>query len=93
MYAVVLSGRVRKSLHKYGRSGSFPQEKFRQAIMCLRQGNKLPQSYKDHALKGELGVYREFHLGYDLLVQYKRNEEKRVITLSNIGTHTELFGG
>lgn len=92
MYLVVLSTRARKSLHKYGQSGSFPQEKFRKVLLHLREGTQLSPSCQDHQLKGELDGYREFHLGYDLLVQYKRNEEKRIVTISKIGTHAELFG-
>ena len=92
MYEVSLSNRVRKSLQKYARSGVFPQQKFKQALTHLEQGKLLPVSYQDHQLKGELSAYREFHLGYDLLVQYKRNEEKKIVTISKIGTHTELFG-
>ena len=60
--------------------------------MHLRSGGILPDSFRDHQLKGELSIYRELHLGYDLLVQYRRNEEKQIITIAKIGTHTELFG-
>ena len=92
MYTLAFATRARKSLRKYNRSGSFPRAKFEKALDCLRSGESLPVSYGDHALHGELFIYREFHLTDDLLVQYKRNEELRVITVAKIGTHTELFG-
>ena len=60
--------------------------------MHLREHGILPVSYRDHQLHGELSIYREFHLVDDLLVQYKRNEALRVITIAKIGTHSELFG-
>ncbi|HXK38707.1 MAG TPA: type II toxin-antitoxin system YafQ family toxin [Candidatus Paceibacterota bacterium] len=92
MYLVVLSSRARKSLRRYSHSGSFPKGKFRQALMHLREHGSLPVNYRDHQLHGELSIFREFHLADDLLVQYKRNEELRIITLADIGTHSELFG-
>ncbi|MDO8561661.1 MAG: type II toxin-antitoxin system YafQ family toxin [bacterium] len=92
MYLVVLSPRARKSLRRYKRSGSFPKDKFKQALLNLREGGILPVTYRDHQLSGELSIYREFHIANDLLVQYKRNEELRVITIAKIGTHSELFG-
>ena len=92
MYLVVLSSRVKKSLRRYDRSGSFPKDKFKQALLHLREDSFLPLNYRDHQLNGELSIYREFHLADDLLVQYKRNEELQVITIAKIGTHNELFG-
>jgi mRNA interferase YafQ len=92
MYKVALTTRARKSLAKYARSGIFPQTKFRQAILCLEKGQSFPQTFKDHALKGYLDRYREFHLAQDLLVQYERDERLLLVTIYKIGTHTELFG-
>ncbi|MEK7107244.1 MAG: type II toxin-antitoxin system YafQ family toxin [Patescibacteria group bacterium] len=92
MYILAFATRAKKSLRKYHHSGSFPLAKFEKALYCLRRGEPLPVFYADHALHGELSVYREFHLADDLLVQYKRNEDLRVITIAKIGTHSELFG-
>ncbi|MDO8521875.1 MAG: type II toxin-antitoxin system YafQ family toxin [bacterium] len=92
MYLVILSSGARKSLRRYKRSGSFPKDKFRQALLHLRNEESLPVSFGDHVLHGELSIYREFHIANNLLVQYKRNEELRVITIAKIGTHSELFG-
>ena len=93
MYAIVLASHAQRSLRKYRKSGSFPKDKFKTALMCLREGKSLPISYQDHALKGELQSLREFHLGYDLLVEYRRNELEQTVTIRRIGTHSELFGG
>ena len=59
-------------------------------ISILANGNKLPQKYKDHQLKGDFSKYREFHIGGDLLVIY--TIENDIIYLLRIGTHSELFG-
>ncbi len=92
MYGIVVASRANKALRRHARSGIFPVEKFGIAMHHLRSGEPIPLSYQDHTLKGALSGYREFHLAADLLVQYKRNEKNRVITISKIGSHTELFG-
>ena len=92
MYALVFTSRFIKSFRKLQRSGRFPLAKFEHALTCLRGGEKLPANVLDHALAGPLVEFREFHLDYDLLVQYKQDESRRIITLSKIGTHAELFG-
>jgi len=92
MYGVVLSSRAKRSLKKYRKSGMFPIKKYDSAIEHLREGKTLPSSFADHALHGALSSFREFHIAADLLVQYERDDELRVITIMKVGTHTELFG-
>lgn len=55
-------------------------------------GTSLPPRFHDHRLQGALADSRECHIGFDLLVQYKRNETLRVVTIQRVGTHPELFG-
>ena len=50
----------------------------------------LPPEALDHALKGELQDFREFHISGDLLVIYRIDGD--IIRLTRIGTHSELFG-
>lgn len=92
MYTIVFSAKARKALRKYRKSGSFPREKFATALLHLRNDTPLPPSLDDHQLKGDLYAFRELHLAYDVLIRYKRNEGTKVVTISQIGTHAELFG-
>ncbi len=92
MYTLAFATRFTRAFRKYNRSGRFPLDKFQKALAYLEAGKALPAPYTDHSLKGPLVDYREFHLEYDILVQYRKNEEQKIITLSKIGTHTELFG-
>ncbi len=92
MNAIALSARTKKSLRKHRKSGSFPQEKFTEALECLRMGAQLPPSFRDHALRGALLDFREFHLAQDLLVQYRIYPEEKVVSIFKIGTHAELLG-
>jgi len=92
MYAVVASARAKRSLKRLRISGTFPLQKYNKAVEYLRKGVVLPPSYKDHKLHGDMMAYREFHLSYDLLVRYKRNDQLHVLTIMQVGTHAELFG-
>lgn len=47
----------------------------------LAQQELLPEESKDHALKGEWGAYREFHVSGDVLVIYRINTESETVEL------------
>ena len=65
--------------------------KFIKFVSKLLNEEKLPKEALDHSLKGELKNYREFHLGGDLIVLYKRDEENKEIILVAIGSHSQIF--
>lgn len=92
MYALNYTPRMRRKLRKLARSGAFDAEKFRELQKLLQSGKPLPHTYKDHQLQGALQESRECHLSFDVLVQYKRNESLKLITIENIGSHPDLFG-
>jgi mRNA interferase YafQ len=91
-YTIKLTATVRRALRKYSRSGAFDRAKFDMAIHHLEHGELLPTQLHDHKLQGEMTGFRECHLGFDLLLIHKKNEEARMITLTELGTHQELFG-
>jgi mRNA interferase YafQ len=64
-------------------------EKFVCYICSLLKGEKLPSEARDHKLKGEWQDFREFHLGGDLIVIYKRGKNELILVA--IGTHNQLF--
>ena len=57
----------------------------------LVEGNELPIEANDHPLNGEWKTFREFHLGGDMLLIYRIDEEKSQIILVRIGSHSQLF--
>ena len=65
---------------------------FKFVVDTLRADDTFPPTYTDHALAGELSGYRECHLKGDLLLIYKKHEELSIIELSDIGSHSQLFG-
>jgi mRNA interferase YafQ len=64
-------------------------EKLIRFVSLLLEGKPLPPEAKDHPLLGEWKDFREFHLGGDLLVIYRIEEEE--LTLVRIGSHNQLF--
>lgn len=91
-YRIRISNKAQRALRKLRRSGMFNPSVLNTVLLCLEQKNSLPGKYKDHQLHGELVQFRECHLGFNLLLQYEKDDELRLITISNIGTHQELFG-
>lgn len=61
-----------------------------EAISSLMNGEELPRKFSDHELSGRLKSYREFHIGGNLIVMYKI--ENDVIYLLRLGTHAEVLG-
>lgn len=61
-------------------------------VRTLAMGETLPTQYKDHALSGDLEGLRDCHIENDwiLLYFYSTNSEL-VLTLTDTGTHSDLF--
>jgi len=91
-YRLKVSNKAQKTLKKLGRSGKFNPAILNKILHCLENGGVLPEQYKDHQLHGDLAGFSECHLGFNLLLQYEKDEALRLITIAKIGTHQELFG-
>lgn len=57
--------------------------------VVLSDEKKIPQTYKDHALKGDLQGSRELHVSGDWLLLYRT--DGRTVVFMRTGTHDELF--
>ncbi len=64
-------------------------ENFHKTVETLRQGMRLPLSYKDHALHGQWEGSRECHIRPDLLLVYTYVGDD---VLERLGSHSEIFG-
>ena len=94
-YRIFESRRYRKSYSKISSSKSFTKkrrEELEIVIDTLSSVRVLDEKYKDHQLKGKLKDFRECHIGFDLLLVYKKSKQELVLVLVDIGTHPELFG-
>lgn len=91
MYFVYPLKNYKKSLNKLTRSGKIQIEEVDKVVECISLGKKLPEKHKDHNLKGEWKGYRECHIRPDVLLIYQKQEDKLILVLINIGSHSELF--
>ncbi len=95
MYGVQRTKVFERSYKRLKASGTFkPQTKknLDTAINTKAAGKTLPPKFKDHPLQGDYDGYRECHIRGDLLLVYEIDTEARILTLVDIGSHSELFG-
>jgi len=59
-------------------------------ILLLADGKQLPEKNRDHPLTGDWKNFRECHITADWLLVYKLEEDILVLTLTRIGTHSDL---
>ena len=59
-------------------------------ILKLADGQTLPEKNRDHALSGDWNGFRECHITPDWLLIYKQENDILVLTLTRIGTHSDL---
>ena len=62
-----------------------------EVLYKLMNDEELPEKYHDHALSGDWFGYRECHVKLDLLLIYKKPDDK-VLRLARLGSHSGLFG-
>ena len=60
-------------------------------VRALAKDEILPEKYKDHALIGDYGGYRECHIQPDWLLVYRLEDDVLVLTLFRTGSHSDLF--
>lgn len=89
-YAVVKTKHFRKGLKKMLRRGK-DLRKISHVIAILANGETLPPHYKDHALTGDFIGFRDCHIENDWLLIYSIDSGELVLTLTDTGTHSDLF--
>ena len=89
-YEVVKLKRFRKNLTKMLRRGK-DINKLETVVSILARGEQLPAKYKHHALSGDLEGLRDCHIENDWLLLYYIEDNVLVLTLTDTGTHADLF--
>ena len=60
-------------------------------LELLVDDKSLPDSNRDHALKGDWVDYRECHVKPNLLLIYRKPYDGSTLRLARLGSHSELF--
>ena len=89
-FEVVKSRQFKKNLKKMLRRGK-DINKLEAVVSMLARGESLPARYKDHALSGDLTGLRDCHIENDWILIYYIEANVLVLTLSDTGTHADLF--
>ena len=89
-YKVILSNTFVKDLERVIKQGKNIAE-LDKVVQLLQTGEKHPDRYKDHQLKGNMKQFRELHIQPDWLLIYIRNKKELILTLSRTGSHAELL--
>ncbi len=88
MLQIVRTKHFKKDIKKISMTDT-QYQKFIIYLSTLLNGDPLPPEALDHPLQGEWKDTREFHLGGDLLVIYRIEDNQ--LQLIRIGTHSQLF--
>jgi mRNA interferase YafQ len=89
-YRIRKTVRYKKSLKKMLKRGK-DIKKISAVVRMLAMGETLPPKYRDHALSGDLDGLRDCHIETDWLLLYYIEHNVLVLTLSDTGTHSDLF--
>ncbi len=89
-YTIKSTGQFKKDF-KLAKKQHKDINSLKQTINKLANGETLPPQYKDHPLSGNWKGYRECHIEPDWLLIYYYDDNILVLTLTRVGTHSELF--
>ena len=64
---------------------------FQEVLYLLCNEQLLPQKNYDHSLGGKYSGHRECHIEPDWLLIYKIDKEILTLSLTRIGSHSDLF--
>ncbi len=85
---VHFSSKFKKDFKRLPAKGE-ESEQIESVVKSLKNGEKLQEKFKDHKLQGKYQQHRECHITPDLLLIYKIEGKKLILT--RIGSHSELF--
>lgn len=92
MYSVQPTRRYQRSLKRLVKSGRFSVVEVDAVINALRAGQPLATHYRNHPLRGEYAGCFECHIKSNLLLIYELDEAAKILTIIDIGSHSDLFG-
>ena len=90
MYQVKFTSAFKKSYKRIKKRG-LDISLLDEVIEKLRLGQTLEEKYRDHELKGNFVGFRECHIKPDWLLIYLIEEDILTLTLTDTGSHTDLF--
>ena len=90
MYKILTNNEFEKDVKTCQKRG-YNMEILLTAIELLQKNGKLPAIYKQHKLSGNYKGFWECHIRPNWLLIWLQNDTNKEITLTNTGTHSDLF--
>lgn len=90
MLDVYFSGKFRRDYKRIQKQGK-DVNLLLSVVDTLAAEKPLERKYRDHAMSGDFIGHRECHIEADWLLIYKVEEDALLLTLTRIGSHSELF--
>ncbi|HKY69635.1 MAG TPA: type II toxin-antitoxin system YafQ family toxin [Gammaproteobacteria bacterium] len=84
------STRYKKDVKRIKKSKRLKECELKHVVTTLMNGKPLEAKYLDHKLSGDWDGYRECHVQNDILLVYKIERIKLLLT--RLGTHSNIFG-
>ena len=89
-YQVIYTSKFKNDL-KLAKKQNKDLNKLYKVVELLANGNTLDLSYNNHSLVGDYKGYRQCHIESDQLLIYKIKDEKMVLSLTRLGSNSDLF--
>ncbi len=89
-YEVKFTSQFKKDIKKAKKQGK-DLDKLFEVVEVLANGKELDKKYKDHNLTGNYKGSKECHIEPDWLLIYEVIDSVLVLSLSRVGSHSELF--
>ena len=90
MYQVKFTAAYKKS-YKLMKKRGLDLSLLDEVVDRLRQGKRLNEKYRDHALSGNFAGFRECHIQPDWLLVYLIENDVLTLTLVDTGSHSDIF--
>ncbi len=90
MYEIKKSWLFKKKIKKYKHNINV-LSKLSQVVDYLLSWENIPKRFLDHELSWNLKPLRELHLCPDILLIYDKDQKNKIITLTSIWNHNNVF--
>jgi mRNA interferase YafQ len=87
---VVWTSTFKKNYHRAKKQGK-DLGKLLYIISLLSEHKPLPARVHDHQLTGQFSNYRELHIEPDWLLRYRWQDQRLILVLAALGSHSEMF--
>ena len=91
MYKIEFTREMKRNAKLMQKRGK-DMSKLTHTLQMLASGELIPPKHQDHQLVVSFKDFRECHIAPDWLLIYKIHNDVLILTATETGTHSDLFG-